>query len=114
MRGQCENVQPLILLLCSYDPISFFAIHTAFGTPDDLKYLVNEAHARGMSVIFDFVCNHMHQRRLGREEKCAHALIPSSLLPAASCSIGTAPTSTFSRVSRGNSSLGFRGFISIH
>jgi glycosidase len=35
-------------------------IEPAFGTPAELHELVNEAHARGIRVIPDFVANHVH------------------------------------------------------
>jgi glycosidase len=36
-------------------------IEPAFGTPDELHELVNEAHKRGIRVIPDFVANHVHE-----------------------------------------------------
>jgi 1,4-alpha-glucan branching enzyme len=48
----------------SYDPMSLFAIHRQYGSPDDLKFLVDQAHLRGIAVVFDFVPNHMHNRNL--------------------------------------------------
>ena len=36
-------------------------IEPAFGTPDELHELVNEAHARGIRIIPDFVTNHTHR-----------------------------------------------------
>uniref|UniRef100_A0A6B2KZL1 1,4-alpha-glucan branching enzyme n=1 Tax=Arcella intermedia TaxID=1963864 RepID=A0A6B2KZL1_9EUKA len=42
-----------------YDPISLFAVHSEFGSPNDLKRFVNEAHLRGIAVIIDWVPNHM-------------------------------------------------------
>ncbi|MBA3460226.1 MAG: hypothetical protein H0T46_09725 [Deltaproteobacteria bacterium] len=36
-------------------------IEPAFGTADELRELVNEAHARGIRVITDFVANHVHK-----------------------------------------------------
>eukprot|EP00971_Amphidinium_carterae_P260523 5168782-Amphidinium_carterae.1 len=41
-----------------YDPLSLFAIHTAYGSPSDVINFVNEAHSRGLAVILDFVANH--------------------------------------------------------
>lgn len=36
----------------------YYAINPDYGTADDLKRLVREAHARGMKVIIDVVANH--------------------------------------------------------
>jgi len=36
----------------------YYAIDSAYGTADDLKRLVSQAHARGMKVLFDLVANH--------------------------------------------------------
>ncbi len=42
-----------------YNPAFHFAPESAYGTPDDLKRLVDEAHKRGLAVIMDAVFNHM-------------------------------------------------------
>jgi isoamylase len=42
-----------------YDGVALFAPHPAYGTPDDLKTLVDECHARGLAVVFDVVYNHL-------------------------------------------------------
>ena len=41
-----------------YQVSSFFASSSWFGTPDDLKYLVNKAHALGLRVLLDVVHSH--------------------------------------------------------
>lgn len=41
-----------------YDPMYFFALHPAYGTPKELKLLVDEAHARGIAIILDVVLAH--------------------------------------------------------
>ncbi len=41
-----------------YDGVLPFAPHCAYGHPDDLKRLVDECHARGISVVLDVVYNH--------------------------------------------------------
>ncbi|MCB0854608.1 MAG: 1,4-alpha-glucan-branching enzyme, partial [Bacteroidetes bacterium] len=41
-----------------YHVSNFFAPTSRFGTPEDLKYLVNEAHKRGVAVIMDVVHSH--------------------------------------------------------
>ncbi|TRZ75893.1 MAG: alpha-amlyase [Bacteroidetes bacterium] len=44
-----------------YWPLTLTTIDTRFGTPDDLKELVKQAHGSNMNVILDFVSNHVHQ-----------------------------------------------------
>ncbi len=41
-----------------YHVSSFFAASSRFGTPEELKRLVDEAHAAGISVIMDLVHSH--------------------------------------------------------
>ena len=42
-----------------YDGVDLFAPHQAYGTPDDLKRLVNACHAKGLAVLLDVVYNHL-------------------------------------------------------
>lgn len=41
-----------------YHVSNFFAASSRFGTPEDLKRLVEDAHARGIAVIMDLVHSH--------------------------------------------------------
>jgi maltooligosyltrehalose trehalohydrolase len=42
-----------------YDGVDLFAPARCYGTPDDLRRLVDEAHALGLAVILDVVYNHL-------------------------------------------------------
>ena len=41
-----------------YNPASFFAPESSYGSPEDLKHFVDAAHRAGLAVIFDVVYNH--------------------------------------------------------
>ena len=41
-----------------YDGVDIYAPHHKYGTPDDLKKLVNTCHAKGLAVLLDVVYNH--------------------------------------------------------
>jgi 1,4-alpha-glucan branching enzyme len=41
-----------------YNTALYFAPESAYGSPDELRTLVNEAHRIGLAVIFDVVYNH--------------------------------------------------------
>ena len=41
-----------------YSVRNYKEVNTEFGSLDDLRNLVEQAHARGMSVILDWVANH--------------------------------------------------------
>jgi maltooligosyltrehalose trehalohydrolase len=41
-----------------YDGVDLFAPHRAYGTPDDLKRLVDACHARDLAILLDVVYNH--------------------------------------------------------
>jgi 1,4-alpha-glucan branching enzyme len=42
-----------------YNPAFPFAVESTYGSPDDLKELVRDAHAAGIAVILDVVYNHL-------------------------------------------------------
>jgi len=41
-----------------YDGVLWYAPDSAYGRPDDLKHLIDEAHLRGLMVFLDVVYNH--------------------------------------------------------
>ena len=41
-----------------YDGVLPYAVHEAYGTPDDLRALIDAAHELGLSVFLDVVYNH--------------------------------------------------------
>ena len=42
----------------AYAVQDYYAINPSYGTKDDFKHLVNEAHKRGLKIIIDIVANH--------------------------------------------------------
>jgi maltooligosyltrehalose trehalohydrolase len=42
-----------------YDGVNLFAPHQAYGTPDELKQLIDVCHAKGLAVLLDVVYNHL-------------------------------------------------------
>jgi 1,4-alpha-glucan branching enzyme len=47
-----------------YHVSNFFAVSSRFGTPEDLKKLIDEAHQMGISVIMDLVHSHSIKNEL--------------------------------------------------
>ena len=47
-----------------YHVTSFFAPSSRFGTPDDVRKLVDEAHGMGITVLMDIVHSHMSNNHL--------------------------------------------------
>ncbi|WP_265733606.1 alpha-amylase family glycosyl hydrolase, partial [Acinetobacter baumannii] len=41
-----------------YQVSNFYAISSRFGTPEDLKNLINTAHSMGIAVLLDLVHSH--------------------------------------------------------
>ncbi len=54
-----------------YDGVALFAPSRAYGAPDDLRALVDAAHAHGLAVLLDVVYNH-----LGPDGAYANAFSP--------------------------------------
>src|SRR4029077_20334650 len=42
-----------------YDGVDLYAPQHKYGTPDDLKRLVDAAHASGLAMVLDVVYNHL-------------------------------------------------------
>jgi maltooligosyltrehalose trehalohydrolase len=59
-----------------YDGVLLFAPDASYGTPDELKSLVDRAHALGMMVLLDVVYNHF-----GPEGNYLHAWCPQFFNP---------------------------------
>ncbi len=60
-----------------YDGVQLFAPHAAYGTPDELRALVDAAHALGLMVLLDVVYNHF-----GPQGNYLHTLCPEFFNPA--------------------------------
>jgi 1,4-alpha-glucan branching enzyme len=45
-----------------YDPAYFFTVEKSYGTPDELRELVDAAHSRGIGVVLDLVLAHTAHR----------------------------------------------------
>ena len=52
-----------------YDVTDFYSLNDRFGTKEDLEDLLEEAHDRGIRVIFDFPLNHTSTKHKWMEEK---------------------------------------------
>ena len=42
-----------------YNPAHIFTVESAYGTPDELKDFIDEAHGRGIAVLADLVFSHI-------------------------------------------------------
>ncbi|MDR3288425.1 MAG: alpha amylase C-terminal domain-containing protein [Peptococcaceae bacterium] len=47
-----------------YQVSNFFAVSSRFGTPEDLKYLIDAAHERGIAVFLDLIHSHAARNTL--------------------------------------------------
>ncbi|HEY1014926.1 MAG TPA: alpha-amylase family glycosyl hydrolase, partial [Herpetosiphonaceae bacterium] len=44
-----------------YNPAYFFAPESSYGSPDELRELIDQAHQHGIGVLLDVVFNHVHE-----------------------------------------------------
>ncbi|ARN55966.1 alpha-amylase family glycosyl hydrolase [Sedimentisphaera salicampi] len=42
-----------------YNPVNLFAPESAYGTPEQLKFFIDQCHKRGIAVLIDLVYNHL-------------------------------------------------------
>ncbi|WP_317890797.1 alpha-amylase family glycosyl hydrolase [Paenibacillus arenilitoris] len=59
-----------------YDTTDYYAVNPDYGTLDDLKRLLDEAHKRGIKVIMDLVVNHSSSEHPWFKEAIADAGSP--------------------------------------
>lgn len=59
--GKYPNPKTTFSAYHGYWPISFTQLNPHFGTPADLKKMVEVAHNNDMNVLLDFVANHVHE-----------------------------------------------------
>ena len=68
--GKYPNPETAFSGYHGYWPISSSKVDHRFGTGEELKELLDKAHARGMNVILDYVANHVHEEHpLYKEHK---------------------------------------------
>jgi malto-oligosyltrehalose trehalohydrolase len=60
-----------------YDGVLLYAPDSSYGRPDDLRALIDAAHARGLMVLLDVVYNHF-----GPEGNYLHCYAPAFFAPA--------------------------------
>lgn len=59
--GFWKNPQTKFSGYHGYWPVSSSKVDYRYGTPEELKELVEEAHKRNINVILDYVANHVHE-----------------------------------------------------
>ena len=68
--GKYPNPETTFSGYHGYWPVSSSKVDYRFGTEEELKELLDKAHARGMNVILDYVANHVHEEHpLYKEHK---------------------------------------------
>ena len=60
LGATCLYLTPVFAAISNhkYDTIDYYRVDPAFGTAEDLRQLVDGAHARGIRVLLDGVFNH--------------------------------------------------------
>src|ERR1700753_1330172 len=61
-----------------YDVISFTSVDPAYGTVDDVRDLVSDAHALGLRVLLDIVPNHTSDQHEWFQQALADPAAPSA------------------------------------
>lgn len=60
-----------------YDATDYTSIEPRLGTEDDLRRLIDAAHARGLKVLLDFVANHVSDQHPAFQEAKANPSSPN-------------------------------------
>ena len=58
--GQFTNPSTKFSGYHGYWPVTTTSVDSRYGTPDELKTLLDEAHKRKMNVLLDYVAHHIH------------------------------------------------------
>lgn len=78
-----------------YHVSSFYAASSRFGTPDELKHLIDDAHELGIAVIMDIVHSHAVKNEVeGLDVSTAAMTFTSTAATAANIRHGTPCSST--------------------
>lgn len=59
-----------------YDTTDFYAVEPRLGNNEDVRRLVQEAHARGLRVLLDLVCNHVSVQHPFFRQACSDPQSP--------------------------------------
>ena len=68
-----------------YQVTNFFAASSRYGTPEELKELIDAAHAMGIAVLLDVV--HSHASKVGVVVSCVYSRLSRTAFEAEDVSV---------------------------